>query len=278
MKNILIPYDFSETAINALNYTKKLFENHRANIYVLGVYISTPSEILNTEYNDRWFNEIDDSIEDELNYLIEVLNNNKESNLNFSAIVKSESIINAIKSAIKEKQIDLVVTGTKGAHSLVETFIGTNTINMINHINECSILVVPTNYKYKSLHQIVFSTNYKRPFNLKELKTLIELSIIKGCSIEVVNLSVEDFFTDNQRKNKVKLRELFQDLNVDYKKIDWQDSETKTLENHIEEIESELLVLINHKHNFFNRLIEENVIKKSAFHSKIPLLILPEQE
>jgi len=36
------------------------------------------------------------------------------------------------------------------------------------------------------------------------------------------------------------------------------------------------LVLINHKYNFFNRLLEENVIKKSAFNSKIPVLILPE--
>ncbi|TDQ30108.1 universal stress protein [Tenacibaculum caenipelagi] len=275
MKNILIPYNFSESAINALNYTKQLFKGVEANIYLLDVYISQPSELLSDEKNEKWFNEMDNEIEDELKYLLDVLKR-EESTFHYQYLIESNSLTKAINKAIKEKDIDVVVTGTKGAKSLAETFIGTNTMKMINAINECPIVVVPMNYKYKALHQIVFFTNYKRQYTTKELELLINLSVVKNCLLEVVNLSEEKLLTENQQRNKVKLREILQNLNVAYKKIDWEGSETLTIEKHIEETESELLVLINYKHNFFNRLLEENVIKKSAFHSKIPILILPE--
>ncbi|MDO6675482.1 universal stress protein [Tenacibaculum sp. 1_MG-2023] len=275
MKNILIPYNFSEAAISALNYTKQLFKGVEATIYLLDVYISQPSELLSDEENEKWFNEMDNEIEDELKYLIDVLRRESTS-FKYDYIVASNSLTKAVTNTIKEKDIDVVITGTKGAKSLTETFIGTNTMKIINAVNECPILVVPMNYRYKALHQIVFSTNYKRTFTVRELQFLVNLTTIKKSLIEVVNLSEESFLSENQQRNKVKLRELLQELNVVYKKLDWKDSETLTLENHIEETESELLVLINHKYNFFNRLLDENVIKKSAFNSKIPLLILPE--
>ncbi|WP_028890633.1 universal stress protein [Tenacibaculum sp. 47A_GOM-205m] len=275
MKNILIPYNFSEAAINALNYTKQLFKGVEATIYLLDVYVSQPSELLSDEKNDKWFNEMDNEIEDELKYLLEVLNR-EESSFTYKSLVASNSLTKAVTKTIEEKNIDVIVTGTKGAKSLAETFIGTNTMKMINAIENCPLIVVPMNYKYKPLGQIIFSTNYKRSYVKNELQFLINLSLVKKCGLEVVNLSEETFLTENQQRNKVKLRELLQDLNVTYKKIDLEGSETQTIEKHIDETQSELLVLLNHKHNFFNRLLEENVIKKSAFHSKIPILILPE--
>lgn len=275
MKNVLIPYNFSEAAINALNYTKQLFKDVEVTICLLDVYISQPSELLSDQENEKWFNEMDNEIEDELKYLIEVLRRENTS-FNYEYVVESNSLTKAVTKTIEEKSIDIVIAGTKGAKSLAETFIGTNTMKMINVVNRCPILVVPMNYKYKPLHQIVFSTNYKRLFTAKELQFLINLTTIKRCILEVVSLSEENFLSENQQRNKVKLRELLQDVNVTYKKIDWEGSETLTVEKHIKENDSELLVLINHKYNFFNRLLEENVIKKSAFHSKIPMLILPE--
>ncbi|WGH75209.1 universal stress protein [Tenacibaculum tangerinum] len=275
MKNILIPYNFSGAAINALNYTKQLFKEVEVNICLLNVYVSQPSEMLSDEENEKWFNEMDNEIEEELKYLIDVLKR-EGANFNYDYVVASNSLTKAVKNTVREKNIDVIIAGTKGAKGLAETFIGTNAMKIINTINECPILVVPMHYKYKPLHQIVFSTNFKRKFTIKELQFLINLCVLKKCMLEVVSLSEENFLSENQQRNKVKLRELLQELNVVYEKLDWKDSETITLEEHIEETESELLVLINHKHNFFNRLLDENVLKKSAFHSKIPILILPE--
>lgn len=275
MKNILIPYDFSETAINTLRYTKELFKGFKLNIYLLNVYISNQSSLLSKEENEKWFNEMDDDIDNELNYLLDILNK-EDVSFSYYGIVNSDSLTSATKKAINEKKIDLIISGTKGAKSLTETFIGTNTIKIINTIDNCPILVVPINYKYKPLQQIIFSTNYKRPFNKYEFKALHHLSAFKNCPVEVVNLSEESVLTEKQRTYKLELSEIFKDLEVKYKKLEWIESERITVENHVENTESGLLTLINHKYNFFNRFLEGDIIKKSTFHSKIPLLILPE--
>ncbi len=276
MKNILIPIDFTPISINALEYAISLFKDFKIEFCLLTIYISKPSKLLGDDYNDEWFGEMDDDASDQMQELVELYNKKSNEYHSFIPIVKSDSIIEAVKKTVESRSIDLVITGTKGVSSIKETFIGSNSLRMINTIDTCPILVVPGSYRYTNLHQIIFSTNYKRTFNNKELKSLIKLGIMKQATIEVVCLSEDAFLTETQKKNKSILEELFESLDINFKKLDWENSETETIQNHTENTKSELLALINHKHNFFHRLTEENVIKKVSFHSKVPLLILPE--
>lgn len=276
MKNVLIPIDFSENSINALNYAEAFFKNTPINFYLLGVYISTPSKLMSDNYNKDWLGEMDDTISKNLKTLVERYNDSSDLKHNYKAVTIADSLTGAIKKVISDKGINLVISGTKGASGLKEIFIGSNTLKIINHINNCPILVVPNGYKFEGLHQIVFSTNYKRNFKSKELKPLIQLAVMHNALIEVVQLASENFLSDAQKKNKKDLQGFMEDFEFDFNKLEWEGSETETIQNHVENCKSELLTLINHKYNFFNKLTEEDVIKKSSFHSKIPLLILPE--
>lgn len=278
MKNILIPIDFSAISSNAIDYAVTLFKDTKIDFYFLTVYISTPSKLLGDDYNDEWFGEMDDDANIQLEELVNNYTKKSRSNHRFIPITKSDSIINAIKTTVEAKAIDLVITGTKGVSSFKDTFIGSNSLKMINTINNCPILVVPASYASNNLKQITFSTNYKRNYNYRELKSLITLGMIKHASIEVVCLSEEDFLSETQKTNKANLLHLLGSIDTIVKKLEWEDSETTSIEKHMKSSKSELLTLINHKHNFFHRLTEENVIKKTSFHSKVPLLILPEVE
>jgi len=278
MKNILIPVDFSDISLNAIEYTEAFFKNTAVNIYLLGVYIGSPSKLMGDDYNEEWFSQMDNNIAKDLNSLVEKFNSRSDVRHKYKAITTADSLIDSIRKVVKEKAINLIISGTKGASGLKEVFIGSHTLKMINHVDGCPILVVPNNYKFNGLTQILFSTNYKRRFNQDELKGLIRMALIHNALIEVVQLISEDFLTDIQKTNKAELKGYLEDFEFDFKKLDWKDSETKTLENHIEDSHSELLAIINHKQNFFSKLTEENVIKKISFHSQIPFLVLPEIE
>ena len=275
MKNILIPYDFSESAINALNYTKKLFEGQNVNIFLIDVYIINKPNLISEEKSSAWFKEMDNDIENELEYLVNVLNK-EEKGFTYNYLVEADSLVNAINSQVKNKKIDLIVSGTKGAKSIKENFISTNTLKVINTIKSTPIVVVPTTYKYKSIKHIVFSTNYKQKVIQQEITSLRYISNLKKGKIEVVNLSEDKILTEKQKINKLELQNLLKDLEVDYVKLNWQKSEAYTIQEHIDRTAGNLLVFINHKHNFFNSMLSENVIKKFSFNSTIPLLILPE--
>ena len=276
MKNVLIPVDFSEISLNTIEYAEEFLKNTPVNFYLLGVYISSSSKLMSDDYNKDWLGKMGNTISEDLNILTEKYNDRSALNHNYKSITITDSLINGIKKVTKDKFIDIIITGTKGASGLKEIFIGSNTLKMINHIHSCPILVIPSGYKFKGLHQIVFSTNYKRQFNLQEFKSLIKIAVMHEALIEVVQLISEKFLSDIQKKNKIELQGHLEDFEFDFNTLNWEDSETNTIQNHILNTDSELLALINHKHNFFNKLTEENVIKKVSFHSPIPVLILPE--
>lgn len=277
MKKILLPYDFSEAAINALNYTKNIFQGFDLEIYLLDVYTANKASLVSKEMNESWFNEMDNEIEDEMNYLLEVLHGENKG-FTYHGIVESDSFVKAIKNVIEKHHIDLIVSGTKGLKSVAQNITGTNTFKVINNIDTIPVLVVPVNFTYKKMQKVVFSTSYKRPFYTKELTLLLDMCVNLNYNLEVVNLTDEENLTNTQKEHKKQLENILEVSGnaVSYKKIFWDESETTTLEHYIEETTSTLLVLINHKYSFLNSFLEENVVKKSTLHSKIPLLILPE--
>ncbi len=277
MKKILLPYDFSEAAINALNYTKNIFQGFDIEIYLLDVYTANKASLVSKEMSESWFNEMDNEIEDEMNYLLEVLNGENKG-FTYHGIVESDSFVKAIKNVIEKHHIDLIVSGTKGLKSVTQNITGTNTFKVINNIDTIPVLVVPVNFTYKKTQKVVFSTSYKRPFYTNELTLLLDMCVNLNYNLEVVNLTDEKNLTNTQRKHKKQLENILEVSGnaVSYKKLFWDESETTTLEHYIEETTSTLLVLINHKYSFLNSFLEENVVKKSTLHSKIPLLILPE--
>ena len=54
-------------------------------------------------------------------------------------------------------------------------------------------------------------------------------------------------------------------------------AEKATEINHfIEELEIDILAMVNYKHSFIEKIINEPVIKKIGFHPNIPFLVIPE--
>jgi len=274
MKNILIPFDFSEVAENALVYTISLFENIEVTFHLLYVYESSPSELLSDEYNDNWFGQIDDSVEVELKQYVRKLNKNKSEKHKFLDIVHSDTLAYSIQYVLKVEPIDLIISGTKGATDRSDIFITTKTLGIIKRIQECPIIVVPFDYDFIAVKKVILSTNFKQVISPRQLQHILNICILHGACLEVVNLTEQHFLGLNQKENKKSLEVFLSSFYHCFKKIDWLDSESKTLMNYMKSSEGQLLCLINHKNNFFIRFLEENIIKKVNFYSSVPLMIL----
>ena len=51
---------------------------------------------------------------------------------------------------------------------------------------------------------------------------------------------------------------------------------SKTLEVFTEELDIHLLAMLNYQHSYMEKMTREPVIKRVAFHTQVPLLIIPE--
>lgn len=274
MKNILIPFDFSDAAENALAYAISLFENIEVTFHLLYAYENSPSELLGDEYNDSWFSQMDDSIVTELKQYVKKLNETKPEHHRYLDIVLIDSLIYSIRHILKVESIDLIISGTKGIRDKSNIFITTRTLTMIKKIQECPILVVPYDYNFTKVKKVILSTNFKQMISVKQLHYILNICKLHEACLEIVNLAEQHFLRFNQKENKKSLEVLLSSFCHRFKKIDWLGSESKTLMDYMKFSDSQLLCLIKYKHNFFHRLIEEDVIKRTSSYSKIPLLFI----
>jgi len=136
-------------------------------------------------------------------------------------------------------------------------------------------MVVPRSYtSLKCPKQVVFSTNFKRPFNAKEIQPLLDLLQQWEAKLKIVQLMDESYLDDNQKLHRDALIHLLGEIPHFFHKIVYETSETNAIRDFVDETQSDMIALIYHKQSFFYSLLQENVVEKTAFNSSVPLLVL----
>ena len=72
------------------------------------------------------------------------------------------------------------------------------------------------------------------------------------------------------------LRKYFKDIEHCLHTVSELNSVSKTLEVFAEELDVHLLAMLNYQHSYMEKMTREPVIKRLAFHTQIPLLVIPE--
>ena len=280
MKNILLPTDFSKNSWNAIFTALKLYTREASKFYILHAFEPNALNLLGKKSQER-LGVIYDSLSQYSQIELEkVLSYLKEHNQNplhsFETISMSETLEEAVDELLVPKDIDLIVMGTQGATGAKEVFMGSNTVKLLKHIKSVPFLVVPSQYDFKNLNTLAFPTDFNKSYPKHALSTVLELAKLWQTNIEVLHVAVEFTLNDQQKANQKQLNDRFQEVGMIIKNIDFEANIARSLENYISETRVDLMVMIRYQHSFWEKLLREAVVKKLSFHTKVPLLILPE--
>ena len=287
MKHILLPTDFSDNALNAIHYALKMYKETRCSFHILNAYNLSSSNLKDgiiktgrrsTSKLGALYDLAEENSARAIQELVDELRKD-HSNLNhtFYTISKPDSPMGAIKEVISEKDIDLIVMGTKGATGAKQVFMGSNTVKVIKIIDNCPMLVVPSMYTFVELKKLMFPTDYTRPFSKRELYALIELARLWKPNIRIFHLNKDDSpLSDEQIGNRTVLKEFFVGLEYNFYKGTIEDTVVESIQKFVEEKQADMVALLHYKHTFLERLTEKSVIKKIGFETTVPLLVLPE--
>jgi nucleotide-binding universal stress UspA family protein len=272
-KNILLPTDFSDNAWSAAVYALKLYAEEVCTFYFLHstkINVSVMSNLSNKLLDIMTKN---DMIElQELKEMAETVDAN--ANHDFDIILSTEDLKDAIESAIKKFNIDLVVMGTKGATKGRELFLGSNTVDIIKNMELCPIMAIPDEFDFEEPKQIAFPTDFNR-FYGEELLPLKQLADLNNSKIRIVHINKEDNLTSVQDYNLAMLKAYLEDYPHTFHWMPDYDKKTKEINDFIEELDINILVMINYNHSLIEQLIKEPVIKKIGFHPKVPFMVIP---
>lgn len=274
--NILLPTDFSKNSWNAISYAMELFKNEKCNFFFLHTY--TPS-FYRMDYmlGGPLFSAIPDSgVDISLagleKTLEDVKKSYKNSKHNYNIISAFNTLTDEINEVTIEKEIDMVVMGTQGATGAKEIFLGTNTVYVLRKAI-APVLVIPENYTFQKIQKILLPSDYLTNYKDNELSTAIKMVKMNKAKLIVLHVKEEYDLTAGQEENKMALYRRLDALSTTLTELKGSLMPSAIL-NYVQKNEIDLLMMMNRKHSFFERIFEKQNVDQIGFHIKIPFLVI----
>jgi hypothetical protein len=125
--------------------------------------------------------------------------------------------------------------------------------------------------------EIAFATDLLRYYSKSELQPIVDLAKTFKSTIRIVNVAKDAKpLSDIQKFNLNSIQKYFGDIPNQLHSTNWVNSISRTLEVFSQELDVHLLALLNYPHSYLEKVNREPVVKKIAFHTRIPLLVIPE--
>ena len=277
-RKILLPTDFSKNSWHAINYALELFKNDACDFYILNVFSATSNildSLLNMEPGSELYETAKAKSEEGLAKVLDKLTINglEKTNHHFSVVSQFNNVIEAIKNVVEEKDIEIIVMGTKGETASREIVFGSTAVYVMEKVRNCPVIVVPEKAKKHMPKEIVFPTSYKTHFKRRELKYLVEIAKKCEAKIAVLHVSKENELDEKQTKNKNLLIEIFGDASYSFHDLSNYSIEA-AVNIFIESRDSDMVAFINKKHPFFGSILTKPMVKEVGFQSKVPILVM----
>lgn len=276
MKSILLPTDFSNNSMNAIDYAMLLFENVHCDFYILNVqkassFISDDMMVMSasaTIYQTL----IDASKKSIDNIITKVKKNHKNDKHGFHSIVDYDNFIDSINQATKLYHIDLIIMGTKGATGLDKVLFGSNTVRVMQRC-ETPVLAIPDGCQFMNLDKIAFTTNYLSLYNIKDTAPLKDILNLFDSELSILHLADENHLAQKQDSNIEFLNSQFPNAIHEY--IDMESNDMfKTIQQYIINNNIKMLAMMSKRHSFLERLFIRHNVETFAFSISIPFLVM----
>jgi nucleotide-binding universal stress UspA family protein len=277
MTRILLPTDFSTNSFKAIEYALKVYKDIKCTFYLVHTY-NPP--IYQTEYllGSPGLIGLGDVMKETSMTKIEGFKKKIETKYpNPKHTIKIHTVFNTLISEILEmtlaENIDLIVMGTKGATGAQEILFGSNTVHVIKSA-KCPVIAVPDTFEYEAPKEILFPTDFEIAYPKKEIERLLQVVRQHKSQINIMHVESGNGLTILQKEHKNQLEKLLVNTSIFH---EMPDNEIIAAVNDFQlKRRINLLVMIQNKHTFFEKLFMEPVIKKIGFHINVPFMVIPQ--
>lgn len=193
----------------------------------------------------------------------------------FVPLTYYSNFITTIKNEVKNKNIALIIMGTKGASGLKKVTVGSNTGDVISKV-KCNLLAVPEDVVYSQPKEIAYPTDYQLGNNLKVLDDLIEMATMNKAVLRILHISKNgEELNAEQLKNKDFLADYLVEVNHSFHSLKGSKLET-AVQCFTESRDIDMIAMVAKNQNYFQRILFRPAAEEISYHTKVPFLVLNE--
>ena len=271
---ILCPIDFSECALNALEYAAKIGEKYKAKLIVFHVLNRQDYQNLFPLDLDGIFQK--EFVEKKLKSLQEaVLKESLPKGLKSCEVVIFEgSIVQNTISYSQKINANLIVVGTEGINEFRKQVFGSRSCKMVLQTDR-DILVVPRKAFFKRPRKLVYASDYVDE-DKSAIKKVVAFAKFFDSEIDIVHISSRSRLID-KALHKTMVEEIKPAISykfVNYVLKAFRDDVALGIENYLQLAKGDILVTVSKKKDFFDQLFTKNLSRKMSYFITKPLWVI----
>lgn len=279
MRTILFPTDFSDAATRAFIYALRLAAKIDAKIVTLHVFQKPDLSGLPhiPKSLEEFYNSIDlyefENYRDAVPVLDKIQDEQDLNAVEVTHTLYEGDTVETILERATAEEAELIVMGTTGARGLKEIILGSVAGEVLENA-PCPVLAIPEQAIFDGLiNNLAFTTNYQSK-EQKGLAKLRELFSNFAPHIHCVNVDLAHTEAYHQRMDDFSAAAGEAD-NLSFHVLDGTDFQT-VLTAFLDEMEIDILAMVTHQRTFFEELFHYSKTKALSYHSRTPILSLPE--
>lgn len=275
---ILLPTDFSKNSMKAINYARALYKNEYCDFVLLNVFSATSNlleSFIYMEPGSELYETAKLNSENGLAKFYDMIAMSDDDNPKhtFEVMSKFNNVLDAIKQVVEQKDIEMIIMGTKGETDSSTTPFGSTAVKVMEKVRNCPVIVVPQHAKIELPKEIVFPTSYKTHYKRRELNFLTKIAKQCNASIVVLHVEQKNELDNQQKQNKQLLEEILDGTNFKFHNLSHH-SVLTAVNIFVESRSSNMVAFINKKHSFFGSILTNALVKEISFHVSVPILAM----
>jgi nucleotide-binding universal stress UspA family protein len=276
MKAILLPTDFSQNSLNAIDYAMELFKDETCDFYFLNIQKASSfvsDDLMTMSSSTTIYQTLIDtakkSIQNVITTLKDYYQNDKHT---FHSCVDYDNFIDGINQMCEAIDIDLIVMGTKGATGAERVLFGSNTVRVMQRCH-VPVLAIPQGCKYEGMDSIAFASDYLTHYKEAELETLLSIAMHHNSKIDVVHMLQNEHLTEDQENNRAFLDSIISNITHEFVTLDNEDI-FEVIQNYISTNNIKMLAMMSQKYSFLERLFSQHNVEVFGFKINVPFLVM----
>tara|TARA_B100000809_G_C15139882_1_gene532635 strand:- start:7445 stop:8341 length:897 start_codon:yes stop_codon:yes gene_type:complete len=269
MKNILVPTDFSECALNAIKFAADLSIKLNSTIHITHIHQRlVPSDTsLNIDLDSKIVLKEKEVFEDYIKELV---------GMDFMKDIKLETSLDTVfqmKDILvmdKYEDIDLIVMGSHIIEGIEEFFIGSDTQKFIQ-LAHCPVISIKEEVKISDIKSIIFASDFKKEV-LPKFEVIRNFAHKIGAKLQYLKIiTPKDYSAEQEEMNDIAEFVKTTGINPDEVSLFKAISIERGIIKYCREENADMLAIETHGKTGLSHLLQDNIAESLSNHMIIPL-------
>ncbi|HEX5654491.1 MAG TPA: universal stress protein [Chitinophagaceae bacterium] len=257
MHRVIIPVDFSDTALNAARFVALMLAGKKDALAILYHNYKDPQD---QEMCQNYLESLKMELHHKGDILVECV------------IEMGGDLIDNLSRLAQTRTATLIAMGITGRTAMGQKLIGSNTLKMVDR-SLIPVMIIPSDASFNGIHNVAFASDFKDV--VKSTPTAFINSVLEMFNphLHIVNVDPNHYVTITEavRMEKEKLEQMF----ISYKTSFYfltMNNFFDAIDTFVRDYNIDMLVTVPRFHSNTTNLFKSTHTKRLAYHSNIPLM------